>query len=157
MNDPDSLSDLEIAPEPNTDAERNALQGPTLCARSLCAKPAKASRGHGAFCSDTCRSWVHRNPWDDRRRKKKVLVTRRTHGPEFQRYSRCARAILERLRLGPATAIQLMNYGSGVRYSARIFELRNGEPAHDIRLLDYDPETGRTEYGLFVDGILVKP
>ena len=145
----------EIAPEPNADV---ACPAGHECARSLCIKPAKRGQVHGAFCSDYCRKWIRRHPWDDRRKKKKCLVTRSTQKPELRRLKRSCQAILGRLMQGPATMWDLIKCGGGTRVGARVHELKRiYEPGHDIRLIARDVETGATTYALFVHDVMVKP
>lgn len=61
-----------------------------------------------------------------------------------KRLSRQCRLILELLQKGPASNAQLT--GIALRYSARIFELR--EAGYRIRLVSHDCGTGVTVYEL---------
>ena len=45
-------------------------------------------------------------------------------GPEIRRQAKAKDAILARLELGPATGMDLMRAGGGVRYGARLHQLR---------------------------------
>ena len=70
-------------------------------------EPYARAAGYQRFCSQDCRSKGYR-------REQAGIASKRAGKAE---------AILERLKRGPATSMDLMQVG-GIRYSARVFELR---------------------------------
>jgi hypothetical protein len=61
------------------------------------------------------------------------------------RLQRACFRILDRLQLGPATNLELLQVG-GLRYSARIHELKGA--GHKVRIIEDDAATGRVVYEL---------
>lgn len=88
------------APDGSESLRRRCL-GPT-CGRDFLVNP-HAGEEH-RFCSDPCRKAWHKK--------------------EEGRGPTRAERILERLRVGPATGLDLLRAGGGTRYGARILELR---------------------------------
>ena len=54
-------------------------------------------------------------------------------GPEIRRQAKASLAILGRLQAGPATGLQLATSGGGLRFGARILELR--QAGHNIEAI----------------------
>ena len=94
------------------------------CGRTYVAyeRRARAQR----FCGDSCRNAA----W---REVQKCGPRKEAQAPEIRRQSRSALKILGRLQLGPATGMQLMYAGGGVRYGARLLELR--QAGHNIEAI----------------------
>ena len=119
-------------PSENIAMESRAPQEPgcPFCGKPVA--PQKPRRGRPkVYCSDECgqKAWRAEHP--------RVLVPKRKGGPTR------AERILERLRQGPATSLDLVKAGGGLRYSARIQELR--EKGHRIRgPFDWPAPFGRT-------------
>jgi hypothetical protein len=67
---------------------------------------------------------------------------------EAPRLKRSCALILGRLQQGPASNLDLMRCGGGIRYGARIHELR--ARGHRISVVDHDKVTGRVVYRLEV-------
>jgi TPP-dependent trihydroxycyclohexane-1,2-dione (THcHDO) dehydratase len=65
---------------------------------------------------------------------------------ERPRLKRQAIAVLERLQAGRASNLELVDAGGGVRYSARIAELR--AVGYDVQIVERDHATGRVVYEL---------
>ena len=104
------------------------------------------AEGPSCGCSGTphtpeCR--LHR--WAERH-VKACGRARHPQGPEIRRQSKSALKILGRLQLGPATGMQLMYAGGGVRYGARLLELR--QAGHNIEAISKGE--GVWEYRLIV-------
>jgi len=70
---------------------------------------------HRRFCGDTCRS----RAWEKDHPRVPAPKPRKEDGEPSR-----GEKILARLRVGPATGIELLQAGGGIRYGARILELR---------------------------------
>jgi hypothetical protein len=73
-----------------------------FCALDGCQRRARHARKHGRYCSDACRA-----------------VARKTQATKTR-----AMKILGRLQSGPCTGLELLAAGGGIRYGARVAELR---------------------------------
>ncbi len=91
-------------------------------------EPYKRAEGYQAFCSQECRTRSWKVAHEIKVAPKPSKLTR-------------AEKILERLRQGKATGLELLQAGGGTRYSARIFTLRDkGHRIHGpFEVLIYEP------------------
>ena len=101
------------------------------CLWQGCDRPARSGRSWGRFCSSACRA----SAWNAAHPRQKTLdltpqpmaIRPLSSGvPESDktRLKPSAVAILARLQQGPATALDLARCGGGLRYGARLLELR---------------------------------
>lgn len=107
-----------VDPGPTSQSESNAL----LCQRRGCGTAAVRGR-LGLFCTHRCKAWVYDHPEDDLR-KDHFCLRRKGQRQEQLRLTGNTGRVYRRLQEGPATSVELMQAGGGIRFGARIAELR---------------------------------